>query len=366
MRKNIIALFFGLCFCFIILEIILRVFNPFAFRVKYNSICLPANQSCYFINNFIPGIDKEIRHTKNSLGFRGHELPKDFTGKLSIIAVGGSTTECFYISDGNDWPNLLEKKLNDRYKDIWLNNAGLDGHSTFGHTVLLTDYLIKLKPKIILFLIGANDVERSDLNRYDQSCLNNQINGIREIVKRSEVLIAMVNICRYFNARNHQLAHSDVDFLKPKFLEIPQSLIQKKLEEQKHKYLEGYRQRILRLINICRENRIDPIFITQPSLFGEGFDKTTGINLETIEVSDSVNGKLSWDILQLYNDVLMEAGRSNNCLVIDLAVLMPKYSLYFYDRCHFTNEGSKKVADIVYNKLRQYLDKKYSGFVKAN
>ena len=58
---------------------------------------------------------------------------------------------------------------------IWLNNAGLDGHSTFGHIILFKDYIVKLKPKIILFLVGANDVGR---NEYSDNALSHIKRGI--------------------------------------------------------------------------------------------------------------------------------------------------------------------------------------------
>ena len=43
------------------------------------------------------------------------------------------------------------------YELVWLNNAGLDGHSTFGHEILLRSHIIKLKPDMIIFLTGIND-----------------------------------------------------------------------------------------------------------------------------------------------------------------------------------------------------------------
>ena len=45
-------------------------------------------------------LDEKIIHTKNSLGFRGDEPPDDFNPALTVVTVGGSTTESIYISDG--------------------------------------------------------------------------------------------------------------------------------------------------------------------------------------------------------------------------------------------------------------------------
>ena len=75
--------------------------------------------------------------------------PKTFEDYLTIIAVGGSTTECFLIADGQDWPAILGEKLKKSFNLVWINNAGLDGHSTFGHNVLMKDYIVKIKPKVV-------------------------------------------------------------------------------------------------------------------------------------------------------------------------------------------------------------------------
>lgn len=54
---------------------------------------------------------------------------------MTIISVGGSTTECFYISDDKTWTHILGMKLKSVFTRVWINNAGLDGHSTFGHII---------------------------------------------------------------------------------------------------------------------------------------------------------------------------------------------------------------------------------------
>ena len=157
-KANLLLLLIGCGLSFFATEILLRIYNPFEFRVKGNQINLPV----YFNYNIVikdqTVLDNLVVHTKNSLGFRGEEAPKTFEDYLTIIAVGGSTTECFLIADGQDWPAILGEKLKKSFNLIWINNAGLDGHSTFGHNVLMQDYIVKIKPKVVLFLVGINDL----------------------------------------------------------------------------------------------------------------------------------------------------------------------------------------------------------------
>ncbi|MZH03580.1 MAG: SGNH/GDSL hydrolase family protein, partial [Nitrospinae bacterium] len=169
---NLVLLLMGLVLAFIATEALLRVYNPFQFRIKGNKISLPV----YFHYNFelkdAKQLDKVVSHTKNSLGFRGEERPAKFDEHLTIITVGGSTTENFLITDGKTWPAILGKKANESFKHVWVNNAGLDGHSTFGHIVLMKDFITNIKPKVVLFLVGINDLWAKTSNIFDSNPKN--------------------------------------------------------------------------------------------------------------------------------------------------------------------------------------------------
>ncbi len=60
-----------------------------------------------------------------------------------------------------------------------------------------------------------------------------------------------------------------------------------------------------------------------------------------------INGKLIWEMLEMYNDVVRRVGSEKRVPVIDLARLLPKNSLYFYDMSHFTNQGAQAVSGVL-------------------
>src|SRR4051812_14674097 len=105
--KNLLAVGFGLFAALLLAEGVLRIYNPFAVRIKGDRIMLPVNQKYVWPNKHLPQLDDTIHHSKNSLGFRGPEKPANFDSALTIITIGGSTTECAYLSDGHDWPAVL-------------------------------------------------------------------------------------------------------------------------------------------------------------------------------------------------------------------------------------------------------------------
>ena len=133
--------------------------------------------------------------------------------------------------------------------------------------------------------------------------------------------------------------------------QLPDSVISGRLNKQAA-FLKGYKQRTDSIISMCLSAGIQPIFMTQPSLFGDYKDPVTGVNMKNkwINQKDADNSLLQEKILEKYNDVLR--ADSSRIKLIDLAALMPKNSLYYYDFIHFTNQGAEKVAEILANELQ--------------
>ncbi|NOZ03702.1 MAG: hypothetical protein GXO92_03720 [FCB group bacterium] len=363
--KNIISLIIGLFLAFMIIEGILRVYNPIEQRIKGDKIVLPVNKKYIFRKVNIRGIDDPVVHTKNSLGFRGPELPPGgLNDYLSIITIGGSTTECSVLSDGKDWPAVLYKKLQTDFENIWLNNAGLDGHSTFGHIILMEDYIIKLKPTLALFLIGINDVGIANPTYHDHLVIREgvQFSSFKAFFKSlslySETVSLALNLFRWAKAEVQGLTHHNVDLQSLPLINYPEPGLDSLLEFHRSKYIPGFYGRLETLIRLARTNGIEPVFITQPALFGYGIDDRTQVDLGKVQVNRH-SGNTNWKILELYNKATIKAGKSFSVFVIDAAGEMRKSSTNFYDFVHFTNEGAREFGNIVYQHLKKHLKETY-------
>jgi hypothetical protein len=114
-------------------------------------------------------------------------------------------------------------------------------------------------------------------------------------------------------------------------------------------------------MEISRENAMEPVFITQPMVFGDGIDPVTGIDLARAGVNGP-NGRVLWRQLELYNDVVRKTASQHGVLLIDLAGEMPKSSEFFYDTYHFTNAGCAAVAEIIDKRLEPFLEKKFPNY----
>ncbi|MFT3682465.1 MAG: SGNH/GDSL hydrolase family protein [Ferruginibacter sp.] len=358
--KKLLSVLFGLLIALTLCEIILHIYNPFPFAVSSGKFVLPANQKTVFKNTWIKKLDSNIYYSRNSLGFRGPE-PADSISKLNaLICIGGSTTECHYISDSLTWPYQLGTQLKDSLPGLWLNNAGLDGHSTFGHLLLLKEYIIKLRPKYVLFLTGVNDVETSKPELYDlmnERSINfaSVKSFFKSLANKTELGSTIFQLYAIRGAYKKGLIHKDVDFTALQDTILPQAYTNERLKNQQV-FLSGYKQRLAEMIAVCKSNNIIPILLTQPSMFGTYTDSATMINMTNKVIPGGeplATAALMGTVLELYNNVVRSFG--NEVKVIDLAARMPKNSDYFYDFAHYTNTGCSKVSSIIAVELIPYL-----------
>ena len=110
----------------------------------------------------------------------------------------------------------------------------------------------------------------------------------------------------------------------------------------------------------ARRAGIEPVFITQPTVFGDLIDPATGANLAKGD-SWGWSGKVNWEILELYNATLRQTAAVDQVEVIDLAREMPKNTNFYYDTYHFTNAGCQRVAEIIDKHLEPFLAEKISS-----
>ena len=368
---KLLLMLVGLLVSLLLLEVFLRFHNPFYARIKGNRIVLMANKRYRFNNNIIKqGLDPIIRVTRNSLGFRGPDPPTDYKDDLTIITVGGSTTECFMLSDGRTWPDRLGKLLEKSFRRIWVDNAGLDGHSTFGHIVLMEDYISQLHPKVVIFLVGANDPAASRLGEFEVQNIQSGISFksakafLKSLSAYSEVVAFALNMQRSLTAYRASLNYENIDLTRLGYYKASAEEERRSLERQsKEEYLCGYKMRLQRLINIAKQSHTEPVLVTQPLLTGPAVDDVSKMDLAEIRIGPHTNGKMRWDLLEVYNDVTRRVGRDNGVLVIDLARQMPKSSRYFTDFLHFNNEGAQKVSEVMYSSLWPMLVSKFPQYV---
>lgn len=370
---KVLLLLFGVIIAVVLLELLLRIHNPLQTRIKGNRIVLTTDKTYHIKNNIIKALPPEVTVTRNSLGFRGPDPPSDFDRYLSLVTIGGSTTQCFFLSDDQTWTAHLGQELSHNFSPVWINNAGLDGHSTHGHQVLLEDFIVPLHPKVAVFLVGANDVARGTIAEWDAENVKSglQFSSGKAFVKSlsaySEVVALGLNMYRSYTAYQAGLIHQQIDLMKQGYLDVSEEEITKDLAENANSsFLNDYHARLVNIVNTSRNAGIEPVLVTQPLLVGFGKDDVTGLDLARIKAyGPRQTGKMYWDVVEAYNNVVRTLGREKGVQVIDLAKEMPKSSRYFYDFIHYTPEGAQIIAEILDRSLCPALQTKFPQYVTS-
>ena len=349
---------------FALLEIALRIHNPIYVPLRASNIQLPVNRTFRETNVHFAKVDRVVTTSYNNIGLRGPNYPADPDRFVKIIAVGGSTTICVNLTDGKTWPDLVLRDLQAARPDLalWLNNAGQNGHSTFGHQILLQAHLAKLQPQYVLLLMGINDMEREDLNSYDISMTRGGAPLRDRLVTMSEVLSTAQVLYRSFRA--HELGLNRAPDMDPRTVpRINETPAQRDafLKRQKDNFLPAYRERVATLLATVRSMSATPILITQPAFMGHAVDPNTGVQIDNLLYGDfgregfDISAGTAWDGLELYNDVLRELASSEGVMLIDAAREMPKDYRYYFDWLHYSNEGAARMASIISDQIERTL-----------
>ncbi|MBL7810628.1 MAG: SGNH/GDSL hydrolase family protein [Bacteroidetes bacterium] len=338
--KKSLTILFGIAVALLLAEGILHIYNPFSMRIKGNHFVLPANQSYHIPGIRIAGLDSEVVHNKNGLGFRGEAFPAEPEKRIKLFCLGGSTTECFYLSDGKDWPGRLATRLQQDNPAWWVNNAGMDGHSTYGHILLLKEHVLKWKPDYVLFLIGCNDVAAAGLNRFETT------GGKSSVWQKSELATLYLNWRLSRQAEKKGMRHQPVDFSKAqtadtaKWWQVPED-----------NYTGEYVLRVKELISLCKAAGAVPIFAAQPGMLASETDKSTGRYMGNLAFLGQ--SALHYRIqLDRYNTALKNTCRDHGVLCIETDRLMPVDSRLYYDFFHYNNAGCDTLASILFPYIR--------------
>lgn len=305
-----------------------------AFRViapQYLDFQSVTDYSDLTVRTLKPGISNKLIHpangepafhmTTNSLGLRSaHEVSFQLPGKTRrVLALGDSYTFGFGVEGDETYPAFLEKLLNsgpaNQYTFQVINAGFADGTAPDSEYLYLRETGVKFSPSVVtLGFCVVNDLV--DINR-NMWLLdgNGRLNGIRNPNDR---------YIPYFFRRSALLAAVKAYFLPPK------------VEEKNDEPLD---QKTLNKVNFL---------LSEIHRMGKekGFTFLLVI-IPPLQVALDRNYKGNWNEIR---QRLILFCRENNILYLDLAGGLEEKS-FFTGKVHFSKEGNKRVAEMIYNKL---------------
>jgi lysophospholipase L1-like esterase len=273
---------------------------------------------------------------------RGDEPPKDWANTYSIVCIGGSTTQCFFLDDHKAWPYLLQQDLKARFPNAWVGNGGLDGHSSRAHITFMNRVIPAIRPKVALVLVGANDVafsiskeRRAHGTPFEKVRLVDRIRLLQLAMLWKRILIDKATVVE-------KTGQGSLDFPPMTDKENVPSDIREMLPG-----LAEYRDNIRKILAKGRETNTRVVFMTQPMLFDDT-PHWRGLRATMYWLGDlKISAATFWRCLDAYNQELMRVCREEKAECIDLASAVPHSEDYFYDPAHFNDRGSALVAEKV-------------------
>lgn len=259
--------------------------------------------------------------------------------------MGGSTTHCHYLPDDRTWPSRLGDRLG-----VWLNNAGINGQSSESHLVLLQSYITLMQPDMVLFLVGVNDMGRSDFTPVRFVA---RANGPLGRASRHSALLASV----LHMVRMHSEASAGV-------MNLPRIDLEERAKatgpfdestEVSREKLDAYEDRLHALVTLSRAHDIEPVLLTQPALYGPATDDVTGVDLGAMQGAGNYSGRAAWARLEQFNDRTRALAIREGVLLVDLAREFPKSSRFYQDLIHYSDEGAELLAELVADRLCPHL-----------
>lgn len=318
----------------------------------------------------VHGVHGPSRFTVNGLGMRATPFGPD--PQYRLLAVGGSTTICTYLDDEEAWPRLVQERVNEALGagTLWVGNVGRPGHATSQH-VLQVEKLLDQHPELhgVILLVGVNDlIVTLNLRRnpiklpgpgealkqafafpgWDPESPWYQRTGIGRLWRTRQWEAALpgrdrriqdgsaFNVALWRSYRRHASVFLDA---------LPDLTTA----------LENYERNLRELVDIARAHGERILFLSQPTLWKPDLAP----DLEALlwmggpgvgQMKDGAEyysaGALAKGMRQ-YNETLLRVCRERGVECLDVAARLPKDGSIFWDDAHFTEEGSRRLAQLV-------------------
>ncbi|MDO8714702.1 MAG: SGNH/GDSL hydrolase family protein [Polynucleobacter sp.] len=299
----------------------------------------------YRLNGLYPAGQQWVRYKRNAYGLR------DDCGdpnNIDILTVGGSTTDQRYVLDESTYQFVLAGLLSQvTGKKICVTNAGVDGHSTYGHLEAFKNWfplIPGMHPKYALLYVGLNDANFDRPNNFNPGFDANDQSSIKSFLKGQRIVRLLMPLYNYIKdgAANEGPAYAGHN--PRKFIDSDYSVTLLNSETLKKSKVnaEIFGERLTLILGEISKMNAEPICVTQHYLYSINKD---GINYGIPSVIGKDYSGLNYDYsLREINDLIYKLCGER---VVDLYPLYhdPKY---FYDGVHTTDKGSEFIGKNIF------------------
>lgn len=316
----------GIFLLLVFVEMLMRVAYPGSAVVEVGHVRLQADtQVPVWITNEPTPLVPEFSYSLNELGFRS--APQPSGAMLPVYIVGNEFAFCPLLEDSLAWPNILQRRLNMSFTNVWVVNACIPGHNTTQDRVLVGEYLSAMPPGIMLLAPGLEELEPTLLTPEQQPHVAPTRGSFERLLRYSRLFALIAD--KLAGTKNG--VHID-------YPAYNQALENQASETKWAGQLEkqtAFRGRVEALLRTTVTAGHQPVLVTQP--------------LQAAYDSER------WQAMEAYNETLRNTALDLNLRLIDLGRLLPKEDRYWLDARNLSPDGAEKVADRLHGPLRGWL-----------
>ncbi len=272
---------------------------------------------------------------------------------LTLVFLGGSTTELTYVDENNRFPyltgHLLEKQLHLKVNSY---NGAKSGNNSLNSIDILVNKVIPLKPDIVVMMHNVNDLS---VLLYDRANSYWTTNPYRSplISKPPD----MKTVSKNFQEAFHIIRDLTIPNLAREYRNLAArwsapvdefaQIRGKQIDIDQPYLLKEFKMNLETFVRICRARKITPVLLTMASRLTEPPDPFILNNDMKVQTSQGISYHDYKEIFDLFNQAIREVGQADRVLVVDLAKEIPQEKEYLCDVVHFNDTGSKLAAAIL-------------------
>lgn len=264
----------------------------------------------------------------------------------TIAFIGGSTTECMYVSEEKRFPHLVAKLLTTNGKTVNGINSGVSGNDSLNSINIFLNKILPLQPDIAVLMHNINDLSllMHEGSYWNQNPYRSPIVYEEKSAKRFIKSVFPNTYEFLFRIKSSLSGHID---------EFAQHRDQKK-PIKIDKILVAFEENLNVFIAISKAKNINPVLMTMANRFTDNPDKIISDKTKTLE-SIGVDYKTYKKWFDTMNERIREVASKHDILLIDLAKIVPQTKEYMVDSVHFNDLGSEFVAKHIAEKLNGLL-----------
>jgi len=332
------------------------IFGTWLFGPSFGALNLPRDVVRRFDVSGLRPADGPVLYSRDRWGLRGrYEAPS----RIGVLALGGSTTNEMYVADGETWTDRLGRSFAEAGIPLSVVNAGAEGQSTVGH-IRNFDTWFKLIPDLkfryLLAYLGVNDIALGPGGAdpiqaaFDRSESPERLRRLRQTLANNSALYRLWRTVRGMReASIAKVGHARVEHSGLAWIESPGPDVLPPPEgADLARRLEGYRTRVGELIRRTRATGAEAIVVTQT----RGNWRREGERLLFARGANGMPDVSGYVETALFNRAAMAACRDAGAICLDLGAEIEFRPGDFYDHVHTTPQGSARVADYLFAKLK--------------